>query len=88
MSPHPEFRSSSLIKRNLANRPYRNIAAIFAYAIIAATLFSSQFLMNGAQQSLDAGISRMGADILVVPEEYSAAGQNVILDRSAEQFFL
>jgi putative ABC transport system permease protein len=87
MNPHPEFRSFSLIKRNLANRPYRNIAAIFAYAIIAATLFSSQFLMNGAQQSLDAGISRMGADILVVPEEYSAAGQNVILIGQPNSFF-
>jgi putative ABC transport system permease protein len=87
MGPHPQFRSFSLVKRNLANRPYRNIAAIFAYAIMAATLFSSQFLMNGAQQSLDAGISRMGADILVVPEEYSAAGQNVILIGQPNSFF-
>ncbi len=87
MSHHPEFRSFSLVKRNLANRPYRNIAAIFAYAIIAATLFSSQFLMDGAQQSLDAGISKMGADILVVPEEYSAAGQNVILIGQPNSFF-
>jgi putative ABC transport system permease protein len=87
MSPPAEFRSFRLLSRNLANRPYRNIAAIFAYAIIAATLFSSQYLINGAQQSLDAGISRMGADILVVPEEYAAAGQNVILIGQPNSFF-
>jgi putative ABC transport system permease protein len=87
MTPLAEFGFFRLLQRNLTNRSYRNIAAIFAYAIIAATLFSSQFLINGAQQSLDAGISRMGADILVVPEEYAAAGQNVILIGQPNSFF-
>ncbi len=87
MSSSPEFRFFQLIGRNLSNRPYRNIATIFAFAIIAATLFSSQYLINGAQQSLDAGMSRMGADILVVPEEYAAAGQSVILIGQPNSFF-
>ena len=82
-----KFRSSRLIARNLANRPYRNIATVFAFALIAATLFSSQYLTSGAQQSLDAGMSRMGADILVVPEEYAAAGQTVILIGQPNSFF-
>ena len=82
-----KFGFFSLLVRNLANHPYRNIATIFAFAFIAATLFSSQFLMNGAQESLDRGISRMGADILVVPEEYAAAGQTVILSGQPSSFF-
>lgn len=82
-----KFRSSRLIAKNLANRPYRNIATVFAFALIAATLFSSQYLTSGAQQSLDAGMSRMGADILVVPEEYAAAGQTVILIGQPNSFF-
>jgi putative ABC transport system permease protein len=76
-----------LVIRNIANRPYRNIATIFAIAIIAATLFSAQYLIGGAQESLDAGISRMGADILVVPEEYSSAAQTVILMGEPTTFF-
>lgn len=87
MSPPSEFTFFRLIERNLSNRPYRNIATVFAFAIIAATLFSSQYLINGAQQSLDAGMSRMGADILVVPEEYAAAGQSVILIGQPNSFF-
>jgi putative ABC transport system permease protein len=85
-TPH-EFGFFRLLVRNLANRPYRNIATIFAFAFIAATLFSSQYLMNGAQASLDTGMSRMGADILVVPEEYAAAGQTVILTGQPSSFF-
>jgi putative ABC transport system permease protein len=76
-----------LLIRNLANHPYRNIATIFAFAFIAATLFSSQYLMSGAQASLDTGMSRMGADILVVPEEYAAAGQTIILSGQPSSFF-
>ncbi len=87
MTPPAQFRSFMLVKKNLTNRQYRNIAAIFAYAVIAATLFSSQYLTNGAEQSLDAGMSRMGADILVVPEEYAAASQNVILIGQPNSFF-
>jgi putative ABC transport system permease protein len=82
-----EFGFFRLLVRNLANRPYRNIATIFAFAFIAATLFSSQYLMNGAQASLATGMSRMGADILVVPEEYAATGQTVILTGQPSSFF-
>ena len=87
MSTSHEFGFFRLLVRNLVNRPYRNIATIFAFAFIAATLFSSQYLMNGAQASLDTGMSRMGADILVVPEEYAAAGQTVILSGQPSSFF-
>jgi putative ABC transport system permease protein len=87
MSTSHEFGFFLLLVRNLTNRPYRNIATIFAFAFIAATLFSSQYLMNGAQASLDTGMSRMGADILVVPEEYAAAGQTVILSGQPSSFF-
>jgi putative ABC transport system permease protein len=87
MSTSHEFGFFLLLVRNLANHPYRNIATIFAFAFIAATLFSSQYLMNGAQESLDTGMSRMGADILVVPEAYAAAGQTVILSGQPSGFF-
>jgi putative ABC transport system permease protein len=82
-----EFRFFRLIWRNLSNRPYRNIATVFACAVIAATLFSSQYLMTGAQESLDTGMSRMGADILVVPEEYAAISQTIILTGQPSSFF-
>lgn len=87
MSTSREFGFFRLLVRNLANHPYRNIATIFAFAFIAAALFSSQYLVNGAQASLDTGMSRMGADILVVPEEYTAAGQTIILSGQPSSFF-
>lgn len=87
MEYHREFRFFHLVGRGLGNRPYRNVATVFAFAFIAATLFSSQYLTDGAQASLDSGMSRMGADILVVPEEYTAAGQTIILNGQPSSFF-
>jgi putative ABC transport system permease protein len=87
MDQSQEFRFFRLVGRNLKNRPYRNIATVFTFAFIAATLFSSQYLMDGAQASLDTGTSRMGADILVVPEGYAAAGQTIILTGQPSSFF-
>ena len=87
MSSDPKFGFFNLLAGNLKKRPYRNAATIMAFAIIAATLFSSQYLISGAQQSLDSGLSRMGADILVVPEEYSSTAQTVILMGEPASFF-
>ena len=87
MDRFPVTRFFWFIKKNLANRPYRNIAMVFAFAFIAATLFASQYLMDGAQTSLDSGMSRMGADILVVPENYATLSQTVILTGQPSSFF-
>jgi putative ABC transport system permease protein len=83
-----EFRFGRPVWQNLRNRPFRSLATIFAFAIIASTFFSSQYLMSGARQSLDAGISRMGADVLVAPAEYAHAGQAVLLTGEPTTFFL
>ena len=87
MRSPPGFRFFDLVIRNLTYRPYRNVATVFSFAILAAMLFSAQYLMSGAQQSLDAGMTRMGADIMVVPAEYSKAGETVLLTGEPTTFF-
>ncbi|HUU74922.1 MAG TPA: FtsX-like permease family protein [Methanoregulaceae archaeon] len=58
------------IMSGIRNKPGRNLATVFCFAFIAANIFSGQYLMAGASDSLDQGISRMGADLLVVPPHY------------------
>ena len=87
MSKPHKFRFFRLIVSNITNRPHRNLGMIVAFAIIAGMLFSAQYLTSGALQSLDTGMTRMGADILVVPEDYSAAAQTVILMGEPSSFF-
>jgi putative ABC transport system permease protein len=87
MNPPADISFFRLVARNLQNRPYRNIAMILSFAIIAGTLFSAHYLMGGAQQSLENGLNRMGADIMVVPSEYVSTSQTVLLTGEPTTFF-
>jgi putative ABC transport system permease protein len=60
----------TFIAASLRNKPGRNLASLFCFAFIAANIFSGQFLIAGATGGLDRGISRMGADHMVVPTQY------------------
>lgn len=58
------------ISAGLRNKPGRNLATLFCFAFIAANIFTGQFLIAGAADSVDRGMTRMGADHLVVPSQY------------------
>jgi putative ABC transport system permease protein len=60
----------TFIIAGIRNKPGRNLATVFCFAFIALNIFSGQFLLAGAGGSVDRGISRMGADQIVVPAEY------------------
>ena len=79
MSRAPKFNFFRLVSRNLKSRPYRNIPTLLVFAVIAASLFSAQYLLIGSEQSLDKGTRWIGADLMVVPREYNAAGENILL---------
>ena len=59
------------IVAGIRNKSGRNLAAIFCFALIAANLFIGQYLIAGEVGSVDQGINRMGADLIVVPSEYT-----------------
>jgi putative ABC transport system permease protein len=60
----------TFIVAGIRNKPGRNFATIFCFAFIAANIFSGQFLLAGAAGGIDRGVSRMGADQIVVPSQY------------------
>ena len=60
----------TFIVAGIRNKPGRNLATIFCFAFIAANIFSGQFLIAGAAGGVERGVTRMGADHLVVPSQY------------------
>ena len=56
-----------LVLSGILHWPGRNVSLAFCYLCIAAGIFSSQYLMTGTAESVDLAVSRMGADLLVVP---------------------
>ncbi len=60
----------TFIIAGIRNKPGRNLATVFCFAFIAVNIFSGQLLMAGAESGVNRGISRMGADQIVVPAQY------------------
>src|SRR4030042_4350711 len=78
-----DMSSLKLVISGLRNKPGRNLATVFCFAFMAVNIFSGQILMAGAQGGVSRGISRMGADQIVVPAQYlvflRGSGQNTTM---------
>lgn len=58
-----------LAVQNLGRRPARTVLLVLAVALGSGAAFTSLTVARGIQASMDAGFSRMGADLLVVPKD-------------------
>jgi putative ABC transport system permease protein len=76
-----------LIARSIIHRPVRNGALILAFAFIAASLFSGHYLLAGASDSVKSEITKLGADLIVVPANYTADSEAVLLRGEPSTFF-
>ncbi|OGO37824.1 MAG: hypothetical protein A2147_03950, partial [Chloroflexi bacterium RBG_16_57_8] len=54
--------------KNIRGSGFRSIAIFFAVMGVAGFLLATTLIITGARYSLDSGLKRLGADILVVPE--------------------
>ena len=76
-----------LIARSIIHRPVRNGALFLAFAFIAASLFSGHYLLAGASDSVKSEIAKLGADLIVVPANYTADSEAVLLRGEPSTFF-
>lgn len=73
--------------RNLKSHQCRAGTVIVAFALIAATLFSAQYLGSGAAEGLDHGTAWLHADLIVVPDHSLSEGVNSLLTGAPAMFF-
>ncbi len=72
----------TFIIASVRNKPGRNLATVFCFAFIAVNIFSGQFLMAGAEEGVNRGLSRMGADQIIVPAQYTVFLEGNSLDNT------
>jgi putative ABC transport system permease protein len=71
--------SRRLITSSIRRRLFRNIATMACFAFIAGTILTAGFLVAGAQMSVQAGMDRLGADMIVIPMDPYARSSGVFL---------
>lgn len=69
----------ALAKRNLHRKPFRTIALILAVTVVTATLFAATLGTKSVLNSLELGVARLGADVIVVPAGYEETVKTVII---------
>jgi len=65
-----KFVTFNMALKNLQRRPVRSWCMIFFVFMLAASLFLSTVLTDSLSDSLEKTTNRMGADVIVVPDEY------------------
>ncbi len=65
-----QFVTLNMALKNLQRRPVRSWCMIFFVFMLAASLFFCTVLTDSLSESLEKTTNRMGADVIVVPEEY------------------
>lgn len=68
-----------LAVQNIRGSGFRSSVIFLCVMSLSAFLFSTTILINGAQRSLNVGISRLGADIIVVPTGAESKVESALL---------
>jgi hypothetical protein len=53
---------------SIRKEPYRNIATILCFIVIAGTLLTTTSSSGGVGNSVEVGTDRLGADLVVLPQ--------------------
>jgi len=79
---------SRIITRGFRGRLFRNVATMACFAFVAGTLLLTGLLVAGAQSGVQAGVDRLGPDMIVVPMDPQASSDGVFMTgRPTDLFF-
>jgi putative ABC transport system permease protein len=78
----------SLAARNIQRKPSRTVLLTAIIAAAAASLFGLIIIFYGMSSAVERGMRRLGADIIVVPEQNEFEATNSILSGKPSQFFM
>jgi putative ABC transport system permease protein len=65
--------------KTIRGNGFRSLAIFLAVAGVAGFLLGTSLIINGVQNSLDSGLKRLGADIIVVPKGSETKVQTALL---------
>lgn len=82
------WQRACFVWRNLWRKPLRSSLLFASTAITASILFLSYFFLVSMAHSLSAAEARFGADVLVVPKNYGAVAQQVIVSGEISPFYM
>lgn len=78
----------SLPFANLRRKRFRSVALITALAVVIGAFFANVMLTRSIGNTLEVGVGRLGADVVVVPKGHAEEAQAVLLEGTPNSFFM
>ena len=80
--------TKSLALANIKRKPYRTAALTVLVALAAGALFGTLLLTASIKGGLEGINTRIGADLMIVPEGYEAQAEGVLLSGEPSYFYM
>ncbi|MBR4373428.1 MAG: ABC transporter permease [Treponema sp.] len=74
--------------QNLSRKPFRTATLVTIVALSSAVLFASLLIVSSLKGGIFGIQSRIGADLMVVPEGYESKMENVLLSGEPNYFYM
>lgn len=84
----PRLNSFRLAKYNLMACTFRNVSLIFLIAFLSFTIFGGNIIVNSLMNGLEQARQRLGADLIIVPEDKDKEISEILLQGNAGFFYL
>lgn len=68
-----------LVRRNVTGSGFRSLVIVLSVMVMAGFLVTSTVVLRGAEDSLQRGLSRLGADVVVVAEDAEEGVETALL---------
>ena len=88
MSPGAGTGLLRLVALNLLRRPGRSFVAVLAVFLAAATTFAGGLISMGVNHAIEAGMGRLGADLMVVPAGAARANHTALVMGEPVAFYM
>ena len=77
-----------IVLQNLKRKPYRTAAIALCVMIATGMLFAATVTMRSIQNSLQVGLERLGADLIVIPRGYQVTTQEAFIAGQPTSFYM
>lgn len=79
---------SQLAVRNLKRKFIRTIILLLIVSVVSGTVLGASVFMSGMGNALNIGTYRLGADVLVVPEQHAMQAKAALLSGEPASFYM
>ena len=77
-----------IVLQNLKRKPYRTAAIVLCVLIATGVLFAATVAMRSIQNSLQVGLERFGADVIVIPRGQQVTTQEAFIAGQPTAFYM